>query len=254
MGPKTPGIRTAPREPKAAWAPMVRRDARRLLPAPAWDPAAVPASSGPQLPTCAHCTLPSLASPALAQPQPAPHPLRPLCRLLSVPDSFDPLTLPPKPFRWLPMHPSQAPAAPSHTRKAPSSRQPQGHFPRLGALVSPQVSGWVSPHPRFTQGPAVVCTGGSSAHGQLHRPRRAPGATRSRPGPSSRTVSPRLPGCGLGRPRRTAPKWVQKRNPQSTRRGRPWQGEGTGSRAPPPAPLPVLDLPWQLAWPPWALG
>lgn len=146
------------------------------------------------------------------------------------------------------------PAAPSRTRKAPSSQQPQGHFPRLGALVSPQVPGWVSPHPRFAQGPAVVCTGGSSAHGQLHRPRRAPGATRSRPGPSSRTVSPRPRGCGLGRPRRTAPKWGQKRNPQSTRRGRPWQGEGTGSQAPPPAPLPILDLPWQLAWPPWALG
>lgn len=149
MGPKAPGIRTAPREPKAAWAawaPMVRRDAGRLLPAPAWDPAAVPASSGPQLPTCAHCTLPSLTSPALAQPQPTPHPLRPLCRLLSVPDSFDLLTPPPKPFRWLPMHPSQAPGA------WPCSPVPHPEGTKFSAASGPLPS---SRGPRLPSGPRL---------------------------------------------------------------------------------------------------
>lgn len=149
MGPKAPEIHTALREPgpKAAWAPLARRETGRLLPTPACDPEASPASSAPHFP-------------ARARTAPTQAPLQAALCLTAL----TPLT-PPKPLPWLPMHPSRAPGpwpcSPVTRPEGPKFSAASGPRPssRLVARVSPRLPGWVSPHPRFAQGPAVLGTG-----------------------------------------------------------------------------------------------
>lgn len=171
----------------------------------------------------------------------------------SVSDSSDPAHTPkafpvasdaPQPSAWaLALQPCHTPGRPQVLRSLRatslvSSRGPcLPSAPRLGLAPPP-----LRPGPscsRYRPGP--LPTGSCSAPGG---PQVLPGGG---PGLPPGRVSPRPPGCGLGQPHRTPPEWGQKQNPQSTRRG-------DRLSDPPPALLPVPDLPWQLAWPPRALG
>lgn len=137
------------------------------------------------------------------------------------------------------MHPSQTPGAwpcspvtrPEGTKFSAASRP----LPSVSGPLSPLRS-WARsrPTPALPRAQLLSAQVGPPPTGSCA----APGGLQVLPGLGLPPgwVSPRPPGCGLGQPRRTPPKWGQKRNPQSRQRGRP---AGRGDRLSGPASCPA---------------